>query len=199
LRIPEVVYGTSIATLIELGLAREGRRLVNRFVRDFAIASALLFAVLLYSQGERLSGTFRTSTSVASGVYHGPMPIERTSFTVTDGDTMQVNGEDSGMRLVGFNTPEVFSPLCSEELELGRKASTRLKELAASADLKLQRVACACPPGTEGTDGCNYGRSCGNLFANGRNVGDVLIAEGLAVSFVCGPRSCPPTPRPWCG
>jgi hypothetical protein len=25
-----------------------------------------------------------------------------------------------------------------------------------------------------------------------------LIAEGLAVPFVCGATSCPKTPRPWC-
>lgn len=53
-------------------------------------------------------------------------------------------------------------------------------------------------PGTEGTSLCNYGRSCGTLRAGGRDVGSILKDEGLAVAFVCGRTSCPPTPRPWC-
>lgn len=32
----------------------------------------------------------------------------------------------------------------------------------------------------------------------GRDVGDILIAEGLAVPFVCGPTRCPKKPHPWC-
>jgi endonuclease YncB( thermonuclease family) len=31
-----------------------------------------------------------------------------------------------------------------------------------------------------------------------RDVGLILIRENLAVSFVCGQTSCPPTPKPWC-
>jgi hypothetical protein len=45
---------------------------------------------------------------------------------------------------------------------------------------------------------CNHGRACGTLRSNGRDVGAILIAEGLAVPFVCGATSCPKTPRPWC-
>jgi hypothetical protein len=33
---------------------------------------------------------------------------------------------------------------------------------------------------------------------NGKDVGAILIAEGLAVSFVCRSTRCPATPRPWC-
>jgi hypothetical protein len=55
--------------------------------------------------------------------------------------------------------------------------------------LDLERVACACPTGTEGTPRCNYGRSCGVLRARGQDVGAVLIAEGLArvMCAVAGP------------
>jgi hypothetical protein len=37
------------------------------------------------------------------------------------------------------------------------------------------------------------------LTANGRDVGAILISEGLAVPFVCGATRCPPKPHPWCG
>ncbi|WP_237358596.1 thermonuclease family protein [Rhizobium etli] len=121
------------------------------------------------------------------------------SFAVTDGDTVHVAGEKAGTRLVGFNTPETFSPQCRYERELGNRAKERLKELVSSPNVQLTKVACACPTGTEGTDACNYGRSCGVLKVGGRDVGQILIAEGLAVPFICRGDRCPRTPRPWCG
>ncbi|WP_431319861.1 thermonuclease family protein [Rhizobium sp. YTU87027] len=120
-------------------------------------------------------------------------------FTVTDGDTIHVEGEISGTRLVGYNAPEVFSPRCTSEKELGDRATARLKELVVAGPVKLTRVPCACKPDTEGTDRCNYGRSCAVLYAGGHDVSSIMIGEGLAVPFVCGGTRCPPTPRPWCG
>jgi endonuclease YncB( thermonuclease family) len=119
-------------------------------------------------------------------------------FTVTDGDTIHVRGEAKGTRLVGFNAPETRNARCAQESELGQRATNRLVELVATSDLDLVKVPCACKPGTEGTKACNYGRSCGILRADGRDVGQILISEGLAVPFVCGRTSCPRTPRPWC-
>ncbi|NEI65023.1 thermonuclease family protein [Rhizobium leguminosarum] len=119
-------------------------------------------------------------------------------FSVTDGDTVHVIGDAAGTRLVGFNTPEVFSPECQLERQLGERASSRLRELVAHGSARLTKVACACAPGTEGTDRCNYGRYCGVLRVDGKDVGSTLISEGLAVPFICGQTSCPPTPRPWC-
>ena len=37
---------------------------------------------------------------------------------------------------------------------------------------------------------CNHGRKCAVLSVNGRNVGETLIAEGLAKKFICEP-DCP--------
>ncbi|MDM9621945.1 MULTISPECIES: thermonuclease family protein [unclassified Rhizobium] len=120
-------------------------------------------------------------------------------FTVTDGDTIKLK-DGTRVRLVGFNTPEKFEPECSREAALGNRASERLNELvAAAASTDVTLVACSCRPGTEGTKKCNYGRSCGRLTVDGRDVGETLIGEGLAVPFVCGVSGCPPTPRPWCG
>jgi endonuclease YncB( thermonuclease family) len=61
----------------------------------------------------------------------------------------------------------------------------------------LTRVACACRDGTEGTRRCNYGRLCGTLTVDGRDVGDVLIGEGLAHRYTCSGDRCPRRPG-WC-
>jgi endonuclease YncB( thermonuclease family) len=120
-------------------------------------------------------------------------------IVVVDGDTIRIPGEPKRIRLVGFNAPETRDPQCAGEGALGDRATRRLKELVSSRRTDLTKVPCACAPGTEGTDRCNYGRSCGILRVDGRDVGDILIAEGLATPFRCGASSCPRTPRPWCG
>ena len=86
---------------------------------------------------------------------------------------------------------------CAQERALASKATHRLQEIVGSGDVELARVACACPPGTEGTADCNYGRLCGKLRADGRDVGAILIGEGLAEAYACGATSCPPR-KDWC-
>lgn len=125
-------------------------------------------------------------------------PITAQQISVIDGDTIHVAGESANVRLVGFNAPETRNAECAVEHDLGDRATRRLKGLVATGRLDFTKVACSCPAGTEGTFHCNYGRSCATLRANGADVGETLISEGLAVPFICGRTSCPPTPRPWC-
>ncbi|RUU25160.1 thermonuclease family protein [Mesorhizobium sp. M6A.T.Ca.TU.002.02.2.1] len=179
-------------------LMREVRYLAGRFVTAFGMMLALVVASLIYSFVNNPHTTPSSSRALALPDTGTLKPLARSQFTITDGDTIRLNGAAKGTRLVGFNTPESIEPRCEAEAQLGRRAKARLKELVAAAELELTMVACACPPGTEGTDRCNYGRSCGSLFADGRDVGEVLMSEGLAVPFVCGSTNCPPTPRPWC-
>jgi endonuclease YncB( thermonuclease family) len=115
---------------------------------------------------------------------------------VVDGDTVRKGGET--YRLVGFNTPESgLRAHCGRERALASKAQDRLREIVNAADVAPARVACACLPGTEGTRGCNHGRLCGTLSADGRDVGSILIAEGLAEAYACGTTSCPKR-KDWC-
>lgn len=170
-----------------------------RFTRAFGIALALVVGSLIYSHIEKGGHiSWPSMPSFARSATGDRVPLARSQFTVTDGDTIRLDGAAKGTRLVGFNAPESIEPRCPVEADLGRRAKARLTELVASAKLELEMIPCSCTAGTEGTDRCNYGRSCGSLFANGQDVGDVLISEGLAVPFVCGATSCPPTPRPWC-
>jgi endonuclease YncB( thermonuclease family) len=125
-------------------------------------------------------------------------PIAPDDIRVLDGDTIRVFHQQPNVRLVGFNAPETRRAECEAERTLGAKATRRLRELVRGGDLDFEYVACACPAGTQGTFACNYGRDCGTLRSGGRDVGTILIEEGLAVPFVCGPTHCARTPRPWC-
>jgi endonuclease YncB( thermonuclease family) len=61
-------------------------------------------------------------------------------------------------RLVGFNTPEKGDlARCEDERKRADAATNRLKNLIATGNAHLERVACACKPGQEGTRLCNYG------------------------------------------
>lgn len=120
------------------------------------------------------------------------------ALRVIDGDTIALKGSGPHFRLVGFNAPETRNAQCNKEAALGERAKQRLNQLVSGGSLDLTFVRCSCEPGTEETQWCNHGRKCGTLMARGQDVGRTLIAEGLAVPFVCGATSCPPTPRPWC-
>lgn len=125
-------------------------------------------------------------------------PISADRIQVSDGDTISAYHYPPSVRLVGFNAPEIGRARCESERALGVKARNRLADLVGTAQLDFEYVACACTQGSEGTESCNYGRDCGILKANGTDVGEILIAEGLAVPFKCGASRCPKTPRPWC-
>jgi micrococcal nuclease len=122
-------------------------------------------------------------------------PIDPGRVEVIDGDTVRV--ADEVFRLLGFDAPETYRARCASERDLGNRATFRLRQLVAGGGLDLERIACSCPAGTEGTERCNYGRSCGVLKARGQDVGSVLIAEGLAHAYVCGRTSCP-SRGSWC-
>lgn len=118
---------------------------------------------------------------------------------VVDGDTVRLNDGGPDVRLVGFNTPETGSRArCEAERSKGQAAKARLRELIGAGPVSFRQVPCACERGTEGTDRCNFGRRCGTIVVRGRDIGELLIAEGLAVRFVCAATDCPPLPRPWC-
>lgn len=94
---------------------------------------------------------------------------------VIDGDTVDA-GLESNVRLTlddggGFDTPETYHPGCAREAQLGQAASERLHDILRKADkIDLQLR----------SNTCGYGRYCGVLSADGVNVGDQLIREGLA-------------------
>jgi endonuclease YncB( thermonuclease family) len=125
-------------------------------------------------------------------------PISSDDVRVIDGDTIRIRQQRPYICLVGFNAPETRRAQCASERALGDRATALLRDLVRFSQLDFEFVACACPPGTEATPSCNYGRRCGILKADGRDVSTILISEKLAAPFVCGQTRCPPTPKLWC-
>ena len=101
---------------------------------------------------------------------------------VIDGDTIRYGG--TKIRLEDIDTPETHEPRCATEAALGRRATRRLLELVNAGPFQLVR--------TGGRDEDRYGRKLRTITRNGRSVGDVLIAEGLA-------RRWDGARRNWCG
>jgi endonuclease YncB( thermonuclease family) len=118
-------------------------------------------------------------------------PIASQNIYVLDGNTIDIHGQR--IRLVGFDAPEEGQRArCASERTLAARAAARLRQIIRRGDkIDLQMVACACPPGTEGTQRCNDGWPCGHLTVDSKDVGDTLVAENLAHTFVCGQYSCP--------
>lgn len=100
---------------------------------------------------------------------------------VYDGDTVSLDCPGRPLeraRLVGFDTPEVFSPGCAAEKRLGDAATARLRTLVAAGTVTAVR--------RQGYD--RYDRALVRLELDGVDVGRTLIAEGLAVPYSGGRR-----------
>jgi endonuclease YncB( thermonuclease family) len=133
----------------------------------------------------------------AAGVQHvGADFIDSRRLPVIDGDTIKVDGKT--IYLAGFVAPEMQDARCAAERSLGIKATRRMRDLILAGGLDYSPAVCSCRATTLGRWFCNFGRACGTLKANGRDVGDILIEEGLAVPYSCGAAGCPKAPQPWC-
>ena len=99
---------------------------------------------------------------------------------VVDGDTIWLQGEK--IRMHGYDTPEPTTGICGGEFErqLAQQASNRLIALLNAGDVTIQRF---------GVD--RYDRTLAIIEVDGVDVGETLIAEGLA-------RRWPDGPEFWC-
>lgn len=100
---------------------------------------------------------------------------------VVDGDTVILDCLGVGQfraRLMGFDTPETHRPRCNREALLGQAATRRLRALLDTpAGFAVQ---------LGGWD--RYERRLITITINGRDVGETLIAEGLALPYQRGRR-----------
>ena len=105
---------------------------------------------------------------------------------VADGDTIHLACPGTGevkARLLGFDTPEVYSPRCSEELAAGRRATAVLQQVLRSGPITEARF--------QGHD--RYGRELVRLEVGGQDVARRMIASGYAVPYSGGHHP------DWCG
>ncbi len=139
----------------------------------------------------RLAGALALAGCVATG---DPVPQASPVTTdtgcraiyVADGDTVHLACRGSGAvkaRLLGFDTPEVYSPRCSKELAAGRQATAILREVLQSGPITAARF--------QGHD--RYGRELVRLEVGGQDVARPMIASGLAVPYAGGRHP------DWCG
>jgi endonuclease YncB( thermonuclease family) len=151
--------------------------------RRLGVRFLILFAIL----GVLLGGWFTSLGRLSLNNPNSAPSIKPVQIEVIDGDTIRANGQI--YRLVGFDAPESgLEAKCESERRLAERATSRLRQVVAGARLRFERVPCACPPRAEGTQRCNHGRLCAVLTSAGRDVGGLLIAEGLARPYVAAPH-----------
>ena len=94
---------------------------------------------------------------------------------VVDGDTIWLQGVN--LRLESFDTPEPHNDICGGEREkaLAHQASARLLDLLNNNAFNVEM---------HGKD--RYDRTLATIRIGGRDVGDILISEGLARSWPNG-------------
>lgn len=102
------------------------------------------------------------------------------SDCVIDGDTFYSQGEK--IRIADIDTPEISPPRCDQERELGHRAKHRLAALLGAGPFELAPIS---------RDVDQYGRKLRIVLRDGKSIGDVLVAEGLARTW-SGRR------EPWC-
>lgn len=98
-----------------------------------------------------------------------------------DGDTAKI--DKISYRLVGFDTPETYEPQCDYEKALGDQATRRARELVDRAGA----VELVVLPGLD-----YHKRNLARMYVEGRDLGTILISEGLAREYLKGRR------QSWC-
>lgn len=106
------------------------------------------------------------------------------STLAVDGDTVVIDREL--IRIANIDAPEIGHPKCDAELRLGQVASRRMAELLGSGEIVVHRG-----DPKDGRLKDRYGRTLATVTIDGRDAGEILIAEGLARPWT-GRR------RPWC-
>jgi endonuclease YncB( thermonuclease family) len=99
---------------------------------------------------------------------------------VVDGDTFYIGG--AKVRIADIDAPETHDYRCRSELELGERAARDLQALLNSGAVTMTHI---------DRDRDVYGRLLRNVSVNGRDVGQELVAAGVARAYAGGRR-------PWC-
>jgi endonuclease YncB( thermonuclease family) len=107
---------------------------------------------------------------------------EAPRYRVIDGDTLEDMAADITYRIENIDTPETGSRArCQAERDLGNRATRQARALVNNGDVELR------PTGRID----RYGRTIAFVLIDGRDLGETLIADGLARQWR-GRR------EPWC-
>jgi endonuclease YncB( thermonuclease family) len=105
-------------------------------------------------------------------------------FSVTDGDSLRIDG--AAHRIANIDAPELRHAQCDAERRLAMVAKRRLTELLASGKIEVT----VGDPQT-GRTFDRFQRILATITVDGRDVGAILIEEGLA-------RPWDGRRHPWC-
>lgn len=138
-----------------------------------------------HSPGER--SVIRGSASLRGTTGDQVRPL-RSTLVVIEGDTFLLAGER--IRLDGIDAPDLRHARCDGERERGVAARERLERLlsAANGRPRVRRT---------GTD--VYGFTLARVTADGRDVGETLLAEGHALAYARGSAAKLARIEQWCG
>ncbi len=148
---------------------------MRKFLRDlFWLAVGLILLSAIFS-------TPRFAESAENRPQKIATPGE-TGIRVIDGDTFAIAGE--AVRIATIDAPELFSPKCAAEKRLARLAKARLRALLGDGSgVTLERE-----PAPD-----RYGRTLARVLVNGKEIGETLVSENLAMpwtgkrfSWCCG-------------
>lgn len=106
------------------------------------------------------------------------------AIQVVDGDTLWIDREK--VRIANIDAPETHEPKCDAERRLGLVAKRRLEILLKSGTVTWKRG-----DPKDGRLKDRRGRTLATIAIDGRDVGELLIAENLARPWT-GKR------QPWC-
>lgn len=101
-----------------------------------------------------------------------------------DGDTLEIDGDT--VRLYGVDTPETRRPRCVGEIKLGRQATALVIDRLAPREGKAPVVRIR----RKGED--MFGRTLATVRIDGEDLGEALLAAGLAELTPDGKR------HDWC-
>jgi endonuclease YncB( thermonuclease family) len=167
--------------------ARFRARTKRRFSLGFAALwiAAFLAAAAVGSLALRHVPAMQPAAAVASApeVVAVSLPLCRSgrgSNCVIDGDTIRLGGQS--IRIADIDTPETRDYACAAEKALGDRATARMRQLLNAGPFELQPY---------DRDEDQYGRKLRIITREGRSLGQVLVAEGLA-------RNWDGARHPWC-
>lgn len=109
----------------------------------------------------------------------GPPPTSPTrgeaNLYIIDGDTISIGGQR--IRIANIDAPETHPPRCLDEARLGLAATAKLKELLGSGSVTMT-----------GAGHDRYGRELRYVQVDGQDVGEMMLAAGLARSYAGGKK-----------
>ncbi|SCM73493.1 Micrococcal nuclease-like nuclease [uncultured Pleomorphomonas sp.] len=132
------------------------------------------------------------ATPATAGI-QPPEPV-RGPIRVIDGDTVRLASGEI-VRIYNIDAPETHRPRCPAEKRIGEAAATALRAWMTVPDVTISRG----EPAT-GRLRDRYGRTLASLStAYEGDVGDRLVALGLALPWRTGKAAHDARARHWCG